>query len=117
MFERNTGSASAWCDVALASAFSLMLVACTSGPELSTARHQFTGMVSSDGGALRLQMASQDGFSCEGSAPAQAQTMIIGCSNGLSAEFIGIDDPAFFNEPVVFRLNNGAIGTATLTRA
>jgi hypothetical protein len=97
--------------------FGLVLTACTSGPEVSTDRHAFTGTVRNADGNLSLQMQTPDGFSCEGAAPAQVSTMIIRCSNGLSAEFIGIDDPGFFNEPVVFRLNNGAIGTATLVRA
>ncbi|MEM8876442.1 MAG: hypothetical protein AAGD23_01085 [Pseudomonadota bacterium] len=83
---------------------------------MSTDRHAFTGTVHSDAGALNLKMDTTDGFSCVGAAQAQAKTMIISCSNGLSAEFIGVDNPDFFNEPVVFRLNNGAIGTATLSR-
>lgn len=90
------------------------LAGCAGGEQVSTDRHSFTGTVHRDAGALNLKMTTPDGFSCVGAAQAQAATMIVGCSNGLSAEFIGIDNPAFFDEPVVFRLNNGAIGTARL---
>ena len=91
----------------------LFLTACT-GPRVSTDRHQFTGTVSDAAGTLTLQIATNDGLSCQGTAPPQATDLIIQCSNGLNAELIGVREPGYFDKPVPFRFNNGAIGTATV---